>query len=149
MENLRTMDVFDFSNFLSVAQWCFAKKVFLEILYLCQSLFFNKVAGLRPAALLKKRLWHRCFPVNFAKFLRTPFLTEHLRWLFLLVIDWWDALRNESVIAAFAKRFQTNTFKKSYWQASLILTVISLTILFCSTFADRRLWAGCVTKRNN
>ena len=26
-----------------------------------------------PATLLKKRLWHRCFPVNFAKFLRTPF----------------------------------------------------------------------------
>ena len=23
---------------------------------------------------LKKSLWHRCFPVNFAKFLRTPFL---------------------------------------------------------------------------
>ena len=39
-----------------------------------QSLFFNKVAGLRPATLLKKRLWHRCFPVNFVKFLRTPFL---------------------------------------------------------------------------
>ena len=31
-------------------------------------LFFNKVAGLRPATLLKKRLWHSCFPVNFAKF---------------------------------------------------------------------------------
>ena len=42
--------------------------------HLCQSLFFNKVTGLRPATLLKKRLWHRCFPVNFAKFLRTPFL---------------------------------------------------------------------------
>ena len=42
--------------------------------HLCQSLFFNKVAGLSPATLLKKRLWHRCFPVNFAKFLRTPFL---------------------------------------------------------------------------
>ena len=41
---------------------------------LCQSLFLNKVAGLRPAILLKKSLWHRCFPVNFAKFLRTPFL---------------------------------------------------------------------------
>ena len=27
---------------------------------------------------LKKRLWHRCFPVNFAKFLRPPFLTEYL-----------------------------------------------------------------------
>ena len=25
-------------------------------------------SGLRPATLLKKRLWHRYFPVNFAKF---------------------------------------------------------------------------------
>ena len=41
--------------------------------HLCQSLFFNKVAGLRPAILLKKSLWHGCFPVNFAKFLRTLF----------------------------------------------------------------------------
>ena len=31
-------------------------------------------AGLRPATLLKKRLWHRCFTVNFVKFLRTHFL---------------------------------------------------------------------------
>ena len=42
--------------------------------HLCQSLFFNKVAGLRPASLSKKTLWHRCFPLNFVKFLRTPFL---------------------------------------------------------------------------
>ena len=42
--------------------------------HLCQSLFFNKIAGLRPAMLLKKRLWLRCFPVNFAKFLRTHYL---------------------------------------------------------------------------
>ena len=42
--------------------------------HLCQSLFFNKVACLRPATLLKMRLWHRCFLVNFAKFLRTSFL---------------------------------------------------------------------------
>ena len=41
--------------------------------HLYQSLFSNKVAGLRPATLFKKRLWHRCFPVNFAKFLRIPF----------------------------------------------------------------------------
>ena len=40
---------------------------------LCQSLLFNKVTGLRAATLLKKRLWHRCFPVNIAKSLRTPF----------------------------------------------------------------------------
>ena len=41
--------------------------------HLSQSLFLNKVAGLRSATLLKKRLRHKCLPVNFAKFLRTPF----------------------------------------------------------------------------
>ena len=54
--------------------------------HLCQSLFFNKVAGFRPATLLKERLRHRCFPVNFVKFLRTPFFIEHLCWL-LLTLD--------------------------------------------------------------
>ena len=44
---------------------------------------FNKVADLRPATLLKKGLWGRCFPVNFAKFLGTPFYIEHLWWLLL------------------------------------------------------------------
>ena len=34
----------------------------------------TEVAVLRPATLLKKRLWHRCLPVNLMKFLRTPFL---------------------------------------------------------------------------
>ena len=29
---------------------------------------------LRPATLFKKKIWHRCFPVNFVKFLRTPIL---------------------------------------------------------------------------
>ena len=43
-----------------------------------QSLFLNKVAGMRPATLFKKRLRHKCFPVNFPKFLRTPFFIEHL-----------------------------------------------------------------------
>ena len=38
---------------------------------------------IRPATSLKKRLWHRYFPLNFANFLRTPFLTEHLHRLLL------------------------------------------------------------------
>ena len=42
--------------------------------HLCQSPFFDKNAGFRLATLLKKRLWYRCFPVNFANFLRAPFL---------------------------------------------------------------------------
>ena len=65
----------------AVVQRCFCKKGvprnFAKFTgkQLCQSLFLNKVAGLR--------LWHRSFPVNFEKFVRTPFLTEHLRWLLL------------------------------------------------------------------
>ena len=38
---------------------------------------FTKVAC-RPATLLKKRLWHRYFPMNFAKFLTKPFLRTPL-----------------------------------------------------------------------
>ena len=40
-----------------------------------ESLFW-KVA--KPATLLQKDSWQRCFPVNFSRFLRTPFVTEHL-----------------------------------------------------------------------
>ena len=35
--------------------------------------FFDKIAWLRPVTLLKRRLWHRSFPVNFVKYLRKPF----------------------------------------------------------------------------
>ena len=45
----------------------------------------NKVSGLRPKTLLKKRLWRRCFPVNFVKFLRTFISIEHLWWLLLAI----------------------------------------------------------------
>ena len=48
--------------------------------YLCWNLFFNKVAGFQ---LYYKRPQHRCFPVKFGKFSRTPFFTEHLPWLLL------------------------------------------------------------------
>ena len=41
--------------------------------------FLNKVADLKPATLLKKILWDRCFFVNFAKFIGIGFFTEHLR----------------------------------------------------------------------
>ena len=42
-----------------------------------------QVRDLRLATLLKKRLWYRCLHVNFAKFIRTPFSIECIRWLFL------------------------------------------------------------------
>ena len=42
--------------------------------HLCQSLRFNNVEiKIEDSGTLKYRLWHRCFLVNFAKFLRIPF----------------------------------------------------------------------------
>ena len=65
--------------------------------HLCQSLFFNKVAGLRPTTLLKRRLQH-----NFPKFLRTFFLTEPLRWLLLLL----DEIQNMKTRESKERKFE-------------------------------------------
>ena len=42
--------------------------------HLCQSLFLIKF--IRPATLLKKRLWYKCFPMNLAKVPIIPFLLK-------------------------------------------------------------------------
>ena len=64
--------------------------------HLCQSLFFNEVAGIRPVTLSKKRPWHSYFLVNFAKFLRTPFFTEKFRWLLLYMIDYYQSFASQA-----------------------------------------------------
>ena len=50
--------------------------MFLKILQSSQENNCARVSFLikLPATLLKKRFWHGCFPVNFAKRLRAPFL---------------------------------------------------------------------------
>ena len=58
----------------AVIQRCFVKKVFLEISQNSQESTCASVSFLiKLQALLKKKLWHRYFPVNFVKFLRTVF----------------------------------------------------------------------------
>ena len=57
------------SAFSEAVAWrCSVKRMFTKFTgkHLCQSFFFIKAADSRP---LKKRLWHRCFPINFAKHL--------------------------------------------------------------------------------
>ena len=39
---------------------------------------FNKTAGLKAYNFIKKRLWHRCFPVNIAKFVKNSFLYNNV-----------------------------------------------------------------------
>ena len=68
---------------------CSTKKVFLEISQNSQEntcakvSFLLKFAGLMRATLLKIRPWHRRFPANFVKFLRTSFLQNTSRRLLL------------------------------------------------------------------
>ena len=70
-------------------QRCSVKKDLLEISQNSQENICGRVSFLIKLmaevcnSLLKKRLWHRCFPVNFVKFLRTPFYIEYLWWLLL------------------------------------------------------------------
>ena len=49
---------------------------------------YSKTPVPEPATLLKKRLWYRCFPVNFVKFLRTSFLQNTSGRLLLASIIW-------------------------------------------------------------
>ena len=78
--------------------------------HLCQRLFFNKVAG-------QKGLCHSCFPVNLAKFLRIPFIIEHLWWLLLFI-------RRNSI-----RKFQftDNIFKVSIkWISKKLIKIFQL-----------------------
>ena len=55
------------------------------LLKISQNSHDNTCARVSFSIYLKKRLWHKCFPWICAKFLRTSFLTEHLRWLLLRI----------------------------------------------------------------
>ena len=79
--------------------------------HLCQRLFFNKVAGPRPATLLKKSLWHRCFPINFAKFLRTPFLQNTSGRLLLSFRESFKRVSSVSVHERSAQMLATEIYK--------------------------------------
>ena len=79
-------------KYLSPLQVFSKKKLFLEISQNSQESTGARASYLiklqaRLATLFKKRLWHRCFPVNFAKFLITPFL-KNTSWCLLLLKDY-------------------------------------------------------------
>ena len=57
--------------------------------YLWQSFFLIKLQA-DVCNFTKKRLWHRCFPVNFGKSLRTPFLRNISGWLLLMIGHYWQ-----------------------------------------------------------
>ena len=66
---------------------CSDKRGGLFFLFLLKGCYYTEACMCNvkehPATLLNKRLWHRCFPVNFTIFLRTPFLKNNSRRLLL------------------------------------------------------------------
>ena len=75
-------------KFRSNHRRCSVKDMFLEISQNSQGNTCARdsfLIKLLPATLLKKTLRHSCFPVNFEKFLRTPFLRNTSRRLLLEV----------------------------------------------------------------
>ena len=87
--------------------------------HLCQSLFLNNVAGLRFAFLLKERPWHRCFSVNFLKFLRTPLLQNINGRLLLVFKNFVNSIRKHLCLSLLAcnsvkKRLQYSCFSVKF-----------------------------------
>ena len=115
--------------------------------------FFNNVAGLWPAILLKKRLWRRCFLVNFAKFLKTPFLQNGSGGWFCLInivimnhtMIWnkfknlhWRIFSKKLIASAYAKSPKSlgfnlvlQTFYEMIWEILSSKTVCEIFLIFC------------------
>ena len=72
----------------AVVRRCSKKRVFLEMSQnlqenTCATESFLIKSQAPGCNFIKKEPPNRCIPVNFAKFLRTPIFTKHLRWLLL------------------------------------------------------------------
>ena len=87
---------------------------------LCQSLFFNKVAGLR----LKR---DSDFPVNFAKFLRTLIFTEHLR---TTASDGFDTTSPQFLLNYLSEREQKTKMDYAYSERWIIIGAITQWLIF-------------------
>ena len=81
-------------NRSSRLQMFFKIGVFIKVSQIHRKTPVTEALFFRPATLLKMKLWHKCFPVNYTKILRAPFLkntsggcftspvaASHLRWL--------------------------------------------------------------------
>ena len=86
--------------------------------HLCQGLFFNR---LKPATLLKKRLWHRCFIMNFAEFSKASFI-------YRIPLVAASVRRNTDVTKTYFKPFQVN------------LRIFSNNLIYYETFLSSYYW---------
>ena len=93
--------------------------------HLCQTLFFNKVT-----TLFKKRLWHRCFPVTFAKSLRTPFLRSNSGVLLLHSTLFMICWTSNKFLPSSVKELQHNNLIKYYLDLGLFAKSLPISIFW-------------------
>ena len=112
--------------------------------HLCWNLFLIKIQAWRPATLLKKRLQHRCFPVNVAKFLITATFIEDL-WRQLLeftrnIDRFFDFLNPRHPFAKSFKptisNFNFNIQQKAIESICKHLLKLKMQAINCCTFID-------------
>ena len=90
--------------------------------HLCQSLFLNKVLGLRPATLLKRTLWRKCFPVKFCEiskstiFYRTPTVaaSEKLAFFQIKQIGFRGAIETSFLTCLIFIQFEANLVQSNF-----------------------------------
>ena len=82
--------------------------------HLCRSLSLNKVPSLWPETFLKTRLRQRYFSVNFVKILKTPFLQNSPRELFLLILLWTQRIKKQERIITILFMVDKLFYKNKY-----------------------------------
>ena len=127
----------------------FCKKIVVRNLteftgkHLCQSLFFNKVAGQK----------HYRTPVNFLKFLTLLFHTEHLWWLLLDLVCFFAKilLHYKTTISNINRAGMTILFSNSspkIHKSGIFGPKFRHFCFFLWNFANRQIW-GCWFKYDN
>ena len=101
--------------------------------------FLNKDQDLQACNFLKKRLQHRCFPVNIAKIFKNSFFIEHLRWLLLQV------LYKKTVPKQFARFTRTYRYRSPFLSSCWLITCNFVKIVV----PGRRVSEFCEISQNN
>ena len=96
------------------------------------SLFLNKNVGLQSWNFIKKRLQHRFFPVNIAKFLRTPVLENICERLFERFPTWASNITRNMGIEEdiFSKTNKKKHSKFSYMKKTYIFMMLLIISFF-------------------
>ena len=100
---------------------------------LCQNLSFQR---LKPASLFRKRLWHRCFPVNFSKLLRTLFFQNTFGNEICLWGRWNPSIRTKIVLFLTSVFLIINSLKAVYLLSKMRLSVIAFLSVFKFVFCQ-------------